>query len=115
MSVKEGKSRAFDIFDERRSSWTREGSLELSPRDRALLSNRLMLQAPADLTVKQVANVARDLNRRVRGLPDGAFMALTALGLLADQGNKLADLMFRAESEKLGLTEPFRVLIKRGS
>jgi len=96
-----------------RSGWSREGALELSDRDRALLSNRLMLQAPRNLTAKQIANVARDLNNRVKSLPEGAFMALTGLGLLADQGNKVADLLFRSESERLGLTEPFRVLIKR--
>ena len=96
------------------ATWSREGALELSARDRMLLSNRLMLQAPKDLTPRQIANIARDLNRRVKGLPDGAFMALTGLGLLADQGNKLAELLFRSETERLGLTEPFRVLIKRG-
>lgn len=101
--------------DDRRSGWTPEGALLLSERDRALLSSRVMLQAPpGDMSVRQIKKVADDLDRRIKSLPAGAFMSLTALGLLADQGNKIADLLFRSESERLGLTEPFRVHIKRG-
>lgn len=96
------------------SKFDRDGRLHLSDRDRLLMSQRLMLQAPRDLTPKQIQNVARDLDRRIRGLPPGAFMALDGLRLLANQGNKLAELLFRTESERLGLTEPFRVLIKKG-
>lgn len=70
------------------------------------LSTRLMLQMPRNLTPRQIANIARDLDRRVRGLPPGAFMALDSLRLLAEGGNQLAADMFDMESEKLGLTRP---------
>jgi len=86
--------------------------LELSPRQAWQLSSRLMLQAPAGLTPRQVKNVADDLDRRIRGLPPGAFMALDALRLLADGGNDLAAYMFEMETERLGLTTPLRMHVQ---
>jgi hypothetical protein len=82
--------------------------LELTPRQAWQLSTRLMLQAPPDLTPRQIKHVADDLDRRIRGLPPGAFMALDALRLLADGGNELAAAMFSDECRKLGLTTPLR-------
>jgi hypothetical protein len=72
-----------------------------------------MLQAPVGLTPRQIANVARDLDRRVLGLPPGAFMALDALRLLADGGNQMAQALLLDESEALGLTVPFRSYVKQ--
>lgn len=97
--------------DAREREWMQaraERGLVLSEKHRRLLSTRLMLQAPTNLTPKQIKNIATDLDRRIRGLPPGAFMALDALRLLADQGNLVADTLFDMESEKLGLTRPFR-------
>ncbi len=65
-----------------------------------------MLQAPADLTARQIAAVRRDLERVVDGLPGDVFMTLDALRLLADQGNQLAADVFDHESRRLGLTRP---------
>lgn len=81
--------------------------LQLTEKQRRQLSTRLMLQLPKDLTPKQIAEVARDLDSRVKGLPPGAFMALDALRLLADGGNKIAEHLFNVESRRLGLTETF--------
>lgn len=81
--------------------------LTLTERQRRQMSTRLMLQAPQGLTTKQIANVARDLDRRITGLPPGAFMALDALRLLADAGNTIAADLFDYESRRLGLTRPF--------
>jgi len=80
--------------------------LQLTEQQRRQLSTRLMLQMPKDLTPRQIANIARDLDRRIKGLPPGAFMALDALRLLADGGNEVAAYLFEIESEKLGLTRP---------
>lgn len=74
---------------------------------RRAFSSRLMLQAPAGLSPEQIAKVARDLDGRVDGLEQGAFMALDALRLLADQGNQIAADLFDAASIDLGLTRPF--------
>lgn len=82
--------------------------LTLTDTQRRAFSTRLMLQAPRNLTPRQIANVARDLDRRVRGLPPGAFMALDALRLLADGGNELAADLLDHESHRLGLTHPFQ-------
>lgn len=82
--------------------------LVLTDQQRRLLSTRLMLQAPKGLTPRQIKNIADDLDRRVKGLPPGAFMALDALRLLADGGNKVADTLFDSECAKLGLTRPFQ-------
>jgi hypothetical protein len=81
--------------------------LTLTDQQRRLLSTRLMLQLPTDLTGRQVKAIADDLDKRIKGLPPGAFMALDALRLLADGGNKVADYLFDLQSEKLGLTRPF--------
>lgn len=83
--------------------------LVLTEQQRQLLSNRLMLQAPAGLTARQIRNVANDLDRRIKGLPPGAFMALDALRLLADGGNDLAAYLLEFETERLGLTSPLRM------
>jgi len=80
--------------------------LVLTERQRRQLSTRLMLQLPADLSPRQIKNIATDLDRRVRGLPPGAFMALDALRLLADGGNIVAADLFDSECRKLGLTRP---------
>jgi hypothetical protein len=80
--------------------------LVLTERQRRQLSTRLMLQLPVDLTPRQIKTIAADLDRRVRGLPPGAFMALDALRLLADDGNEVAAYLFDLESRKLGLTRP---------
>lgn len=77
---------------------------ELTERQAAMMSTRLMLQAPPNLTPRQLANVRRDLDRRVRGLPGDVFMALDALRLLADQGNTIAADLFDMECRRLGLT-----------
>lgn len=84
--------------------------LVLTDRQARQLSNRLMLQRPdyAGLTPKQIKHVAADLDRRIRGLPAGAFMALDALRLLADGGNEVAEVVFEMETERLGLTTPSR-------
>lgn len=74
---------------------------------RQAFSSRLMLQAPANLTHRQIAAIARDLDSRIDGLPPGAFMALDALRLLADDGNLVARDLFDSESQRLGLTRPF--------
>lgn len=99
----------FDAAELDRLRARSSAGLQLTERQRRALSTRLMLQAPRGLTTKQIANVARDLDRRVRGLPPGAFMALDALRLLADGGNDFAAYLLELESEKLGLTQPFRV------
>lgn len=83
------------------------GGLQLTEQQRKQLSTRLMIQAPKDLTPRQIANIARDLDSRVKGLPPGAFMALDALRVLADAGNIVADTLFDQETERLGLTRPF--------
>jgi hypothetical protein len=80
--------------------------LTLTEQQRRQLSTRLMLQMPKDLTPRQIANIARDLDSRIAGLPPGAFMALDALRLLADGGNQVAAYLFDQQSEKLGLTRP---------
>lgn len=82
-------------------------ALVLTDQQRRMLSTRLMLQLPTDLTARQIANIARDLDRRIKGLPPGAFMALDGLRLLADGGNLVAEYLFDEESAKLGLTRPF--------
>lgn len=74
---------------------------------RRAFSSRLMLQAPTGLTPRQIENIRHDLDARVAGLDQGAFMALDALRLLADQGNEVAKILFDEESAKLGLTRPF--------
>lgn len=83
--------------------------LKLTETQRQALSTRLMLQAPGPtrITVRQLAAIRADLDSRVAGLPPGAFMALDALRLLADQGNQLAADLFDSECRKLGLTRPF--------
>ena len=81
--------------------------LRLTPQQAQQLSTRLMLQAPKHLTPRQIKAVADDLDRRIRGLPPGAFMALDALRLLADGGNAVAEFLFDHESKELGLTRPF--------
>lgn len=96
--------------DERERAWMQqraESGLKLSEKHRRLLSTRLMLQAPTGLTPRQVKAVADDLDKRIKGLPPGAFMALDALRLLAEQGNLVADTLFDQESARLGLTRPF--------
>lgn len=80
---------------------------QLTEAQRKALSNRLMLQAPIDLSPSQILSIARDLDARVAGLPPGAFMALDALRLLADQGNEVAKDLFEHGSWQLGLTRPF--------
>lgn len=80
--------------------------LQLTETQRRQLSTRLMLQAPRDLTPRQVKAVADDLDRRISGLPPGAFMALDALRLLADAGNAVAADLFDHQSRALGLTRP---------
>lgn len=94
---------ADEVLELRRRAAT---GLVLTEQQRRQLSTRLMLQAPRDLTPRQITNIARDLDRRVKGLPPGAFMALDALRLLADAGNLVADTLFDMESERLGLTRP---------
>lgn len=79
----------------------------LPPEAVRAFSSRLMLQAPRDLTPRQIKNVADDLDRRIRGLPPGAFMALDSLRLLADQGNKIAEHLYELETRRLGLTSVF--------
>lgn len=81
--------------------------LTLTEKQARALSTRLMLQLPKDMTPRQIAEVARDLDSRVKGLPPGAFMALDALRLLADGGNTIAEHLFNVESRRLGLTERF--------
>ena len=73
---------------------------------RRAFSSRLMLQAPHDASPRELAAIRRDLDSRVRGLPQGAFMALDALRLLADQGNAVAADLFDSESRRLGLVRP---------
>ena len=85
-----------------------ETGLTLTEQQRKQLSTRLMLQAPKDLSPRQIKAIADDLDRRVVGLPPGAFMALDALRLLADDGNRVADTMLDHEIERLGLTRPFQ-------
>lgn len=80
----------------------------LTESQRLALQTRLMLQAPTGLTPRQIANVARDLDSRIRTLPPGAFMALHSLMLLADQGNRIASHLFRYECARLGLEDPIR-------
>lgn len=80
---------------------------------RKAFSSRLMLQAPAGLTPAQVESIRRDLDTRVDGLEQGAFMALDALRLLADQGNEVAKDLFDAASADLGLTRPFHSYHRR--
>lgn len=99
---------------ERHVEFDVDGAMRLDPFARAVLANRLMLQAPEGLTPRQIKNVANDLDRRIRGLPPGAFMALDALRLLADQGNSFATYMLELESKKLGLTEPFASYVRDG-
>lgn len=82
-------------------------ALHLPEHVRQAFSSRMMLQAPANLTERQIAAIRQDLDSRVAGLPPGAFMALDALRLLADAGNEVAKTLFDAESERLGLTRPF--------
>ncbi|HEY6014249.1 MAG TPA: hypothetical protein VIU37_09580 [Candidatus Limnocylindrales bacterium] len=74
---------------------------------RRAFSSRLMLQAPAGLAPEQIAKLARELDSVVDGLDQGAFMALDAMRLLADQGNEVAKDLFDAMSADLGLTRPF--------
>jgi hypothetical protein len=81
--------------------------MTFTPEQRRQLATRLMLQAPRDLSPRQIKAVADDLDRRVRGLPPGAFMALDALRLLADAGNVVAEDLFIHESQRLGLTSTF--------
>jgi len=84
------------------------GGLVLTAQQARMLSTRLMLQAPTNLSPRQIAAVAADLDSRIKGLPPGAFMALDALRLLADAGNEVAAWLFDHESAKLGLTRPFQ-------
>lgn len=81
--------------------------LELPEHARRAFSTRLMVQAPEGLTTKQLANVRRDLDRTVEGMPGDVFMALDALRYLADAGNEVAKALFDSECAKLGLTRPF--------
>lgn len=74
---------------------------------RRAFSSRLMLQAPTNLTPRQIAAIRQDLDSRIDGLEQGAFMALDALRLLAEQGNEFAKFIFDRESARLGLTRPF--------
>lgn len=74
---------------------------------RRAFSSRLMLQAPAGLSPEQIAKLARELDSVIDGLDQGAFMALDAMRLLADQGNEIAKDLFDAMSIDLGLTRPF--------
>ena len=99
---------------QKHATYDADGTLRLDPLARQILATRLMLQAPQGLTPKQIANVARDLDRRIRGLPPGAFMALDALRLLADQGNSTAAWLLELESKKLGLTQPFASYVRDG-
>lgn len=80
--------------------------LELNEGQRRVLSNKLMLQAPAGIPPSRLAAVRRDLDRRVMGLPGDVFMALDALRLLADQGSAIAADLFDSECKRLGLTRP---------
>jgi hypothetical protein len=70
---------------------------------RQAFSSRLMVQAPANLTPKQIGRIRDDLDRRVRGMEPGMFMALDGLRLLADQGNEVAKTLFDSECRRLGL------------
>lgn len=99
---------------ERHVEFDADGAMRLDPAARAVLATRLMLQAPEGLTPKQIKNVADDLDRRIRGLPPGAFMALDSLRLLADQGNSFATYLLEYESKRLGLTEPFVTYVREG-
>lgn len=81
---------------------------ELTEAQAKAFSTRLMLQRPDFFGVpeKERVKMAAELDRRVKGLPPGAFMALDALRLLADQGNVTAAFLFDRECEALGLTRP---------
>lgn len=81
---------------------------ELTEAQARAFSTRLMLQRPElfGISEREQKRIAAELDRRVKGLPPGAFMALDALRLLADQGNVTAAFLFDHESEKLGLTRP---------
>lgn len=81
---------------------------ELTEAQARAFSTRLMLQRPEFIGVseRQRKAIAKELDARVKGLPPGAFMALDALRLLADQGNETAKWLFDHESEQLGLTRP---------
>ena len=82
---------------------------ELTPEQARAFSTRLMPVTPASLGLseRQRREIQRELDNRIKGLPPGAFMALDALRLLADQGNVTAAYLFDLESKKLGLTRPF--------
>jgi hypothetical protein len=82
--------------------------LELTEAQARAFSTRLMLQQPGFATTSdgERKKIAAELDRRVKGLPPGAFMALDSLRLLADQGNKVAKWLFEHECERLGLTRP---------
>ena len=95
-----------------RTDYGMDGVLRLNLQQRRMLATRIMLQAPKGLTPKQIANVARDLDSRIQGLPPGAFMALDALRLLAEQGNGFAEDLLEIESRDLGLTRPFASYLK---
>lgn len=81
--------------------------LVFSERERQLLSNEIMVQAPIGLTPNQLRAIRRDMDKRVRGLPGDVLMALDALRLHADQGNRVAKWLFNREVERLGLTTTF--------
>lgn len=84
---------------------------ELTEAQARAFSTRLMPKKVAiDMPERQRRAIQRELDNRVKGLPPGAFMALDALRLLADQGNVTAAYLFDLESAKLGLTRPYTSL-----
>jgi hypothetical protein len=87
--------------------------MDFTERQRIQLSNEIMVQAPKNLSPSQLAVVRRDMDRRVKGLPGDVFMALDALRMHADQGNRVAREVFENECEKLGLTTTFFSFSKR--
>lgn len=77
-----------------------------TPAQRAALSTRLIVQPPTtQAQVERHADIARQ-RRRIEGLPIDVLEALEALRLLAEQGNKVAEMLYMDEREKLGIDRP---------
>lgn len=56
---------------------------------------RMKLQPPVGKTP--------DFDRRINGLPGDVLLALESLRMLADQGNRMATLLYEKECKRLGL------------
>lgn len=76
--------------------------LELTEAQRLAMSNRLMVQAPT-LEPAALARVQRQMLKRIQGIPAGDLLALEAMRVLAEQGNKVAAFAYQRGLIQLGI------------